>query len=104
MLKPSATMFGAAALVYFCLNPDEELTLADMQDKFGDRMYKTQANCLIARYVQAGWIKKEVRMMPHRSGRGATATGVYSAGSKLLEALQRPGSSNHRGDFGRGHT
>lgn len=99
MLKPSATMFGAAALVYFCLNPDEELTLADMQDKFGEQMYKTQANCLIARYVEAGWIKKEVRMMPHRSGRGATATGVYSVGPKLIEAIYR-----HRGDSRGGHS
>ena len=88
MLNPSATMFGAAALVYFCLNPDEELTLADMQDKFGKQMYKTQANALIARYVQAGWIKKEVRMIPHHHGLGATATGVYSAGPKLLETIK----------------
>lgn len=99
MLTPSATMFGAAALVYFCLNPDEELTLADMQDKFGKQMYKTQANALIARYVQAGWIKKEIRMIPHSSGRGATATGVYSAGSKLIEAIYR-----YRGESRGGHT
>lgn len=99
MLNPSATMFGAAALVYFCLNPDEELTLADMQDKFGKQMYKTQANALIARYVQAGWIKKEIRMIQHTSGRGATATGVYSAGPKILEAIKI-----HRGDFGGGHS
>ena len=92
-------MFGAAALVYFCLNPDEELTLADMQDKFGKQMYKTQANALIARYVQAGWIKKEIRMIQHTSDRGATATGVYSAGSKILEAIKI-----HRGDFGGGHS
>lgn len=99
MLNPSATMFGAATLVYFCLNPDEELTLADMQDKFGEQMYKTQANCLITRYVQAGWIKKEIRMIQHRGKLGATATGVYSAGSKLLEAIKI-----HRGDSERGHT
>ena len=99
MLNPSATMFGAAALVYFCLNPDEELTLADMQDKFGEQMYKTQANCLIARYVEAGWIKKEVRMVQHRSGRGATATGVYSVGPKLIEAIYR-----YRGESRGGHS
>lgn len=87
-MNSTATMIGAAALVFFTLNPDEELTLADMQEKFGRQMYKNQANALIARYVDAGWIKKEVRMIPHSNGRGATATGVYSAGPRLHEAFR----------------
>lgn len=87
-MNPSATMFGAAALVFFCLNPDEELTLDDMQDKFGQQFYKTQAHCLISRYVTAGWIKKELKMIPHPRGTGATLKGVYSAGPKIFEAIQ----------------
>lgn len=90
-MRPTATMIGAAALVYFCLNPDEELTLEDMQEKFGRQLYKTQANVLIARYVDAGWIKKEVRQMTHGNSRGASYKGFYSAGPKLHEALRLHG-------------
>lgn len=89
-MTSSATMIGAAALVYFCLNPNEELTLEDIQAKFGNgrQLYKTQANCLIARYVDAGWVRKEVRQMPHGEGKGASYKGFYSAGPKLHEALR----------------
>lgn len=84
----SDTTLGAAVLVYFCHNPDEVLTLMDIEHKFGAGRYRSQTHGLITRYVDAGWISQENKMTSIRPSL-TVRKAYYSAGPKLREAIKQ---------------
>lgn len=84
----SNTFMGASVLVYLCHHPDEELTLKDIQAKFGVGAYRSQTASLLARYVAAGWIAQENRMVAIRPSI-KIRKGYYSAGPRLLAAIKQ---------------
>jgi len=70
--------------VFFAVNPDAELTGADIAARWSVVPHNVHATLAYA--ASKGWVKSELRVNPRR---GAKRIRVYSAGPRLLKEIAR---------------
>jgi hypothetical protein len=70
--------------VFFAVNPEEELTAADIGTKWGVVPHNVHATLAYA--ASKGWVASTLRPNPRR---GAKKIRVYSAGPRLLKEIGR---------------